>query len=92
LACSGFIEDKFDVVCGWWIQNKNLGGQMTPKSISLCASIASPDFDGGMSKDLIDEGARWWNVQLVKEIFNEEEAEKICSLPLSSHGHTNKLI
>jgi hypothetical protein len=43
---------------------------MTPKSISLCASIASPDFDGGMSKDLIDEGARWWNVSWTHQQIN----------------------
>lgn len=34
-------------------------------------------------KELIDEGTRWWNMPLVMEIFNEEEAKIFVVCPLA---------
>jgi hypothetical protein len=43
-------------------------------------------------KDFRDEDSGWRNVPLVMEIFNKEEAEKICSMPISTIGQADKLI
>jgi ribonuclease HI len=32
--------------------------------------------------DLIDPDLQWWNIPLIKEVFKEEEVEKICSLAI----------
>lgn len=37
-------------------------------------------------KKLIDENTRWWNVSLIHEVFNAEEAISICQIPLSHHN------
>lgn len=30
--------------------------------------------------ELIDEDTTWWNTSMVKEIFNEDEVERICCM------------
>lgn len=32
--------------------------------------------------ELIDSDTNWWNIPLVDEVFNEEEARLICSMPI----------
>jgi hypothetical protein len=43
-------------------------------------------------KGLIDKDIRGWNMQLVMEIFTADEAEKICTLPISPNKQVDKLI
>jgi hypothetical protein len=43
-------------------------------------------------KDLIGEDTRWWNVPLVKEIFMEDEAERICSMSINSNRKIDQSI
>jgi phage pi2 protein 07 len=38
-------------------------------------------------KELIDEDMKWWNLNMIQEIFNADEAARIYSLALSP---TNK--
>jgi hypothetical protein len=35
--------------------------------------------------ELVDLDTRWWNLVLIKEIFNIEEAATISKLPLGSY-------
>jgi uncharacterized protein (UPF0216 family) len=44
------------------------------------------------AKDLIDVDDGLWNVTMVKEIFNEEEAERICSMAISPNRQIDQLI
>jgi hypothetical protein len=41
---------------------------------------------------LIKLATSWWDVPLVRTIFNPEEAETICGLPLSFLSQPNTLI
>lgn len=41
---------------------------------------------------LIDDDTRWWNTSLVKDIFNEDKTERICSLPISPRTRKDQLI
>ena len=41
---------------------------------------------------LIDETIRWWNVPMVEAIFNLEEANAICRLPICSSTQLDKLV
>jgi hypothetical protein len=38
-------------------------------------------------RELIDHDSDWWNVSLMKEIFNAEEVKAIMSIPLSTFNH-----
>ncbi|XP_035551510.1 uncharacterized protein LOC118349853 [Juglans regia] len=42
--------------------------------------------------ELLDQSGSSWNENLVREIFLKEEAEQICSLPVSKLGSEDKLI
>jgi hypothetical protein len=42
--------------------------------------------------DLIDRDSGWWNVDLIRTIFNPEEAEVICGLVLSPLRQSDKLV
>lgn len=42
--------------------------------------------------DLIDAETKWWNTPLIKEIFWPEEANNICSMPISPSGRVDKLV
>jgi hypothetical protein len=42
--------------------------------------------------DLIDPITRWWNLQLLHNIFTPEEVARICSVALSSRRANNTLI
>jgi hypothetical protein len=42
--------------------------------------------------ELFDPAGVGWNVQLVRSIFNKEEATLICNIPLSRYNQKDKLI
>jgi hypothetical protein len=42
--------------------------------------------------DLIDSDSGWWNVDLIRTIFNPKEAEVICGLVLSPLKQSDKLV
>jgi ribonuclease HI len=39
--------------------------------------------------ELLDETTNWWNMDLEKEIFNEDEANMICGIGVSPRGGTD---
>jgi hypothetical protein len=41
---------------------------------------------------LIDEKTRWWNIPMVEAIFNMEEANIICGLPICPSTQLDKLV
>lgn len=43
-------------------------------------------------KEIIDRDTSYWNRALIYQIFNQEEAKKIISLPISRLGATDKII
>jgi hypothetical protein len=54
---------------------------MTPTSYTIQSPIRILDSDARV-RQLIDEDSRWWNTPLIQEIFNPDEAAKICSMVL----------
>jgi hypothetical protein len=42
--------------------------------------------------ELIDNETRWWNSSLIRGIFTETEANRICSLAISPGGQPDKII
>ena len=53
--------------------------------------------NGGLALDakvssLIDEDTCWWNFKLVQDIFNREEADIICNIPVYPQRQHDKLI
>jgi hypothetical protein len=41
---------------------------------------------------LIDDSTKWWNYELIKEVFPEDEARRICSMALSPLGQKDKIV
>ena len=41
---------------------------------------------------LIDENTNWWNIGLINEIFNNEEAAVICNIPICPQRQMDKLV
>jgi hypothetical protein len=41
--------------------------------------------------EIIDPDTRWWNKPLITAIFNHEEVEIICNIPLSRYGQPDVL-
>ena len=37
-------------------------------------------------RSLIDDTTQWWNYELIREIFPEDEAKQICSMVISPLG------
>jgi hypothetical protein len=59
---------------------------MAHKFINFCNAIVGGEMDrDARVNELIDKDTRWWNVPLVKEIFNAYKAERICSMAISSN-------
>lgn len=48
--------------------------------------------EGDKVAKLIDESKGEWKKEIVKEVFNEDEAEIICRLPISKTGRADKQI
>jgi hypothetical protein len=42
--------------------------------------------------DLIDSDLNWWNILLIKEIFMEEEVERICSMAICPHTQQDRVV
>jgi ribonuclease HI len=43
-------------------------------------------------RDLIDDSTKWWNFQLIREVFQEDEANRICGMTLSPLGQKDKIV
>ncbi|KAF5458995.1 hypothetical protein F2P56_022987 [Juglans regia] len=60
------------------------GDRWVPKPSSFCiqspAKILSPN---SRVCDLLIEGGQGWNVELVRAVLNQEEADLVCSIPVS---------
>jgi hypothetical protein len=69
------------------------GDKWVPNPISY--EVQSPirffDQDARVSR-LIDEATKWWNIELVSDIFNREEATAICTLGICPGRQKDKLI
>ena len=39
-------------------------------------------------RDLIDPNVQWWNIQLIREVFMQEEAKVICSMVICPRSKT----
>jgi hypothetical protein len=55
-------------------------------------SISKEDFSKGRKGELIDQDTKWWNSNLITEVFHEEEARVICQIPLSPTQQKDLLI
>lgn len=42
--------------------------------------------------ELVDMDSGWWNIHLIRDIFSDNEVDKICSLAISPHWQIDKLI
>jgi hypothetical protein len=42
--------------------------------------------------ELIDDSTKWWNFELIREVFQEDEAKRICSMTLSPLGQKDKIV
>jgi hypothetical protein len=43
-------------------------------------------------RDLIDDSTKWWNYELIREVFQEDKAKRICSMTLSLLGKKDKIV
>jgi hypothetical protein len=43
-------------------------------------------------RDLIDVSTNWWNYELIREIFPEDEAKRICSMVVSPLGQKDQIV
>jgi hypothetical protein len=41
---------------------------------------------------LIDNDTNWWDIQLIRDVFNEEDAALICNIPISPQRQEDKLV
>jgi hypothetical protein len=41
---------------------------------------------------LIDDSTKWWNYELIREVFPEDEVRRICSMVLSPLGQKDKIV
>ena len=63
----------------------------TPISYGIQSSIRLLDQDARVSM-LINSETRWWNIELVREIFCKEEVDTICNLGICPGRQKHKLI
>jgi hypothetical protein len=76
-------REKVQVWGSKWVPSPTTYAVQTPlKIIALDSTIS----------ELIDREQNWWKVRLVKEIFLEEEARVILSIPLSSSNRLDTQI
>lgn len=70
-----------------WEDNWLVGGQWKkPISPKLAGCMVQK------VKDLLHSGKEGWNEELIRDMFCEEEAQKILSVPISSMGVRDRLI
>jgi hypothetical protein len=62
-----------------------------PTTLSIQTPLNGLDREAKVC-ELIDEKTRWWNTNLVKEIFDEDEAGKICSMVMYPSPQIDKLV
>jgi hypothetical protein len=43
-------------------------------------------------KALIDDSTKWWNYDLIREVFLEDEAKWICNMVISSLGQKDQIV
>lgn len=60
-----------------------------PTTYSIQTLMNSLDSEAKVS-ELIDGNTKWWNTNIVKEIFDEEEAWKICSMVICPNSQSDK--
>jgi hypothetical protein len=63
----------------------------TPTSYMIQSPHRVLDQEARVSS-LINTDTNWWNIPLIQEMFNREEADTICSLALCSGRQDDKLI
>lgn len=63
----------------------------TPTTFSVQSPCSQLAIDDKVAA-LIDPNQRGWNVPLIQSIFEKEEAETICNIPLSRYDHPDKLV
>ena len=63
----------------------------SPNTFSIQTPVLGLENDARVS-DLIDDDTNWWKTNLVKEIFMEEEAAKICSLAICPTTQMDKIV
>jgi hypothetical protein len=57
---------------------------MTSKSDNFYSVVVVRILSGDAKvMELIEEDTTWWNMSMVKEIVNEDEAERICGMIIS---------
>jgi hypothetical protein len=81
----------------WRIGNgasvKVWGDRWIPTPISFSVqSIPVPQLASSKVEELIDKDSKWWNVSLIQDTFNPEEARVITSIPLSPNLPPDRLI
>jgi hypothetical protein len=42
--------------------------------------------------ELIDDNTKWWNSELINQIFTVEDAARICGLPLRPNLQSDTLV
>jgi hypothetical protein len=62
-----------------------------PTSYSIQSPVRLLDSEAKVSA-LVDASMMWWNISLIKRIFNEEEATKICSMAICPQRQQDKLV
>lgn len=63
------------------------------KPTSYCVQLAIKILNRNDHVDkIIDQERSKWIEDLVKEVFEKEESEQICNIPVSRVGSVNKLI
>jgi len=66
---------------------------MTSKSDNFYSVVVVRILSGDAKvMELIEEDTTWWNMSMVKEIVNEDEAERICGMIISLKKIKKKMI
>jgi hypothetical protein len=74
--------------------NPDLGRPMA--SIQRVTYVVQPS-NHGLPRDtkvsaLLDVDTNWWNMELVRNIFNEEEAKEICGMVVCPRNRKDQLV
>ncbi|KAF5481894.1 hypothetical protein F2P56_002506 [Juglans regia] len=64
---------------------------LSPSTFCVQSPISILD-ENSKVRELIDDVSKDWNEGLIRSIFNKEEADHICSIPMSTRGVEDKLI
>lgn len=76
-----------------WIASKIWSNRWIPNlSIFLIQSQVKILDKEAIVQELVCEATKGWNIQLVRQIFNEEEATTICKIPLGKFGAADLLV